>query len=44
MLKNETCQVKFETTQIAQKEIDTIHDLCESIQSMSESLMNRFKQ
>ena len=43
-MKNDTCPVIFETTQIAWKEIDTIHNHFESIQTKSESLMNRFKQ
>jgi len=36
--------VKNEMTQLAQKMFDTIQTECESIQTMSESLMNRFKQ
>ena len=43
MMKNETCQEIFESTQIAQKVFDTIQNKFESIQTNSESLMNRFK-
>jgi len=42
MMKNETCQVIIESTQIAQKVFDTIQNKFESIQTMLESLMNRF--
>jgi len=43
MMKNETCQLIIESTQGAQKKIDTIHKRIESIQTRSERLMNRFK-
>jgi len=43
-MQDGTCQEIFESTQDAQKEIDTIHKENESIQTRSERLMNRFKQ
>jgi len=44
MMKNETCQVIIESTQKGQKVFDTIQNKFESIQTMSESLMNRFTE
>jgi len=43
-MQDGTCQEIFESTQDAQKKIDTIHKENESIQTRSERLMNRFKQ
>jgi len=43
MIRNETCQVIIDTTQITQKMNDTIQSNFESIQTKSEKLMNRFK-
>lgn len=44
MMKNEACQVIIELTQMAHKVFDTIQNKFESIQTMSESLMNRFTE
>jgi hypothetical protein len=44
MMKNDTCQVLFNSTQLTQKMIDTIQNNFELIHTMLESWMNRFKQ
>jgi hypothetical protein len=43
MMKNETCQEIIESIQIGNKMFDTIQNNFESIQTKSESLVNRFK-